>query len=302
MASPEWYFSTMAQTIAALAGFIITILIVVHQLEQRQRARRSNELRELLTDIQDKYVKILYYTMSAIEQPYDSDITIQVDNKEESDVVDWNLDEVSKSGTPVGTKMWIYIFQISQILEGISPSENKEEHLLLTKEELSLILGRLDFICQSVIGGKDTLENEIDIRSDGNIKATSDLFRPDSINYPDLGEWFAVQFDEYDERHRLEGKCLVSIDNLFDELKKDMENVDALSSNTYMEDDTTITNYSKPILVLLIFGVLLPILSLLSYPIITVEQSLLFLYEIILLFVASVSAFYIGSQAWEEFH
>ena len=67
MASAEWFFSTMAQTGSALLGLLISLVLVVHQLNQRERRKRTEELRDYLLDINNKYDGVLFTIMDAIQ-------------------------------------------------------------------------------------------------------------------------------------------------------------------------------------------------------------------------------------------
>lgn len=59
MASPEWFFSTIAQAAAAIVGFVIAFSAIIYQMERRRREQRTEELREHLSDLHSKYMDVI---------------------------------------------------------------------------------------------------------------------------------------------------------------------------------------------------------------------------------------------------
>lgn len=59
MAEPEWFFSTLAQASAAIAGLIIAFSVVLYQLERERHERRTEHLREELIQFRNKYENII---------------------------------------------------------------------------------------------------------------------------------------------------------------------------------------------------------------------------------------------------
>ena len=301
MASAEWFFSTMAQTVSALLGFLITLVLVIHELDQREKRTRTEELRNYLLDIQKKYDGVLYTVMEAINQPFNDSISVSV----EPDRISINeiIDDISFENIPTATKIWLLSYKIDNIISEIEPAEAPKEDRLLGENEIQQLIKASEYILEKTEGNESELITEINEKGQfEDIGVSEAVFEMDDIDHPDLDQWFDDVLREGDRRRSLDGQDILSISNLFNEFDEDMRKAKRLANNTLLSDTTILSRTKVPILVILLSGVFLPLSALISPPFefLEIDGSDLVFYESSLLIISFLAFFWLLYRIKDE--
>lgn len=293
--APE-FFSTMAQTASALIGFLITIVLVIHQLNQQERRTRTEELRSHLLDIQKKYKEVPFTVMEAIDQPFSQNISTNKDLNETS--IQEIIEDANpgSNSIPVATKIWLLSYKIDSIISDISPAESPERDRLLNNGEIQQLIKACEYILDETEGKDSGLIAEINDKDQAEeVGVSTSIFKMDDIDYPDLDQWFNEVLGEEDRRRSLDGSDILSISNLINELNEDMKKAERLADNTILTNTTIISQTKVPFTVMLLSGVILPLSALIPPPIryLSITGSELIFYQSTLLAVSFLSFFWL---------
>lgn len=168
MASPEWFFATIAQAIATIVGFVIAFSAVIYQIERQRREQRTEHLRDNLSDIRTKYQDLIAVmatsfgkrvdlefesmgpsdpkyrgvasddypgdhpglnTREAIQDYLDDPLKIDPDEFEDQ------LEEWEMVDKPMTILTYFHLRRINTLLDRIQPSSDTTSHYLLSTNE-----------------------------------------------------------------------------------------------------------------------------------------------------------------------
>lgn len=187
MASPEWFFSTIAQATAAIVGFVIAFSAVIYQNERQRREQRTESLREGLSELRTKY-KDIVETMSTsfgkrvdleLESMGPSDpkyrdadpadypgdhlgletraaIQEYLDDPLNSDATEFEdqLEEWERVDKPITILTYFHLLRVRDLLDRIQPSSNTTSHYLLSLDEFDTLGESLE-ILTNIFGHTD---------------------------------------------------------------------------------------------------------------------------------------------------
>lgn len=303
MTSPITFFNVLAQITATLLSILIAIALVVHQLDEREKRKRTEILRQDLTKIRNKYGKILYTAMEMVQQPFDDVPSSEIDEMQDdnpSEIV--HRDDIKFSNHPVANRIWILSFKIDQILEEISPDEDIRKDNLLSKDQLNQLSVCADYINDNIKSGNDNLRIEISDEFNERVHIRDEIFEQDDIIYQDLGEWYSIHNDKKAQQSNLNGKTILSLSKLFNEMEDDIEKVNMHSENTVLCDNKSINNMFWPSVVTFVSGIALPVLFFIPSPIeiLVLDGIHLVIYQYFLLTVTLLSISHLFSTLWSE--
>jgi hypothetical protein len=299
MASPEWFFSTLAQSSAALIGFIIAIATVQYQFERRRIDKRTEELRDELRKMKNKY-RSIFTTISITLDDKGFDILannhIHEYNKELTELVD----EIhsGKYENPRVIETAAYLARIGHLISQIKPSDNPRENYLIRKDKITelseLGIGMLiwfstlesqrkdgksgiDFSTfpSSTFAGRvdedgtsiSELAHELGINEE--IEYTTDFFEEDGFTTGELNEitqFLDEHFEPENHTSPLTGTNLISLNRIFLQFENDMSNVRSKQNDTLLDYEPKIKPILKISVWLAVAGVFLPTLALSTVP------------------------------------
>ncbi|WP_148286701.1 hypothetical protein [Halarchaeum acidiphilum] len=291
MASSAWFFSTIAQTVAALTGFIISIIALVRQFEEREKRSRTDELRSTLREFQGKYKDEIYEVMKKVEAPFSTSPPPQVDNLEDSDITDICREEEYTFGdNAYSNRVWCLCHKLTNILDDISASEKPEQHYLLSSQQIEELEQCSAYLSSHVVDG-DEFKNEIEQAKGEPISQSDNVFNSEN-QYADLQSWFQSNFQNSDREAELDGNDLASLRSFFNELDRDVHKISIQSENTVINEKSITDDLITPLSLLVLSGIVLPIMSLWTFPdkLSFVTANSLLLYQAILV-LASFSIF-----------
>lgn len=306
MPSPEWFFSTLSQSMGAIVGFIITIAAVLYQLEKNEKQNRTARLREELIEFEKKYNNAIFSAIEGLKQPFEDSLPSSEYDPENSSLEDIkNIPDEDLEGHPITSRVWMVSYHISCLLDRVSPDESPERHYLLSKADVEEIEASAEYLSNHIIGEGDSIVYEISYSGavdKDEISASDEIFDTESIEYIDLDRWFSSHFEQHQEESQLDGSDLISLHNFYQELYHDSRILAKSSQNTILEQNSTISKLLAPIIGLIIVGVVLPLLSLLSLPGggISIGYTLLSIYQATLVGVSTFLSIHIICAIWSN--
>lgn len=278
MASPEWFFSTLAQSSAAIAGLVIAFSAVLYQLERQRREKRTDELREVLIDFQDEHhrqIKAYQLGFSKLlnveskdRYDYITDNYSPIDQERE-DVVQ-SLSSDNRIDHPKICYIWLNLFTIEDVLTNIQPSSDRSSHYLLSLEQFETLddsIGELYYFFTT----PDALSKIMDEFEEifPGIDITKNVVQI-SAPYQD-----AILNAETTENHEIEndggndGVVFVSIQDINQyvaSLNLDFQTAYAKKGRTILYPSQTVTGIVKISGILVMTGVFLPMVFLFTLP------------------------------------
>lgn len=304
MASPEWFFSTMAQSVAAIIGFIMAFTAVLYSLERQRREERTDDLRAELIDLRDKYIDILDKIESALfDRLFQDDIKDKIGDKDaqkRKKEIEEIIDEENIKN-PDTMFFWWHVNRITNLLDDIEGSSDPMSLLLdldqmdKLRESIEWITNRLhptdrDFLKQlyTELGGKKDPKNVISTNILTEKKEGLDPNMSERKATKDLKYWFKQKSTP---RIGVTGNDLRSWRYLFNALDSDFDKVDKIKGYTILDFSP---NSKKIIMVsgvLTIPGIFLPLLFLLT-GIETILSTTMVIYYQIITFV--LTTFLVG--------
>lgn len=296
------FFSTIARVTAAVIGFIATIGIAIHQLETRERRRRTQELREILIGAKNKYSQLMFEIAEMIEQPFDEEFVPdgnQLDIEESSvqEIINANSSTFDK---PVHSKTSILLIKSGRILDSISPSENAKEDNLISKSDITDLQNSCDYIYKYMSDPDSPIFQEYEEElSRQEVGLSSNIF--DSHNsgeYENIEDWIDDNVNSSESKEQLSGKNIISVANIFREFESDLNIISKKLENTIIDGDINIIDDKIYPIGLLISGVILPLCGLMAYPnwVPTISGTVLFAYQMLLMASTIVFGYYTIDQ------
>lgn len=293
--SSESFFITLAQISASLTGFTIAIAIVIHQLESRERRKRTAELRDELEGVKQRYNnEVLYSVMEIIEQPFQGTVPENIDNIEKISIKDL-LENDYFDNNIHANQIWYLTYKLSNELSDVSPSKKPDSHYLIPLEELKQISNSVGYINKHIDDGNVGLRAEIERqRGVGNMSLTKNIFDTNKTDYNGYSSWLETTFSNYEQEGMRTGNDLHSLSEFFSKLEKDMNAIVKNANNTILDEETVFEGVFLKLAGAVLTGILLPILSLLNNPGYVPQLSGYFLtgYQLFLLLI-TVGLFYL---------
>lgn len=267
MADPAWFFSTLAQSTAAIIGFIIAFSAVLYQLDRQRRERRTQELREELIDFEDEYDEVLVNARFLILDSFPEEDTINEEGPAKfvsgNEGIEMLFDAVRN------------FERISDLFDGLDHSPNPKRDYLISDEEFEELASAVEALSDTF-----SLEDSDGIRAELHRLTgipKSDLwdanvfgYRVDSPKEADptcysynIQEW---ALGGSGTSRVLTGQTLRSLNTVVRRLERDFHAVEAKKRNTLVgyEPDVKYPLFLSGIL--LVIGVFLPMLFIMSPP------------------------------------
>ena len=303
MTTPVWFFSSLAQSIAAIAGFIITVGTVIYQLDQNERRNRTESLRKKLREYNNKYEPAINSTMELLKQPYDDETPTEL--PEDSDLSPSRISCVvdkKEREYPVRDEIWMYCRNISVIMEKITNEDDSGELFLLSEDDIEELATSAERLSNLVYRGEYTLQNSIKkAKGKDDISVKECVFDEKNTEYICLNDWFDQHLETHRQSEYLNGTNLISISTLFNELRYDSRLIKTESKHTSLTKNIQLISLLRPILLLVLFGIITPLAMIiklqteLNIPYITIIHV-----QLLLLLIVSGLISYIVYITWIE--
>lgn len=269
MADPAWFFSTLAQAIAAIIGFFIALATVIYQLDKVEKRRKTEDLRESYKEFKEYYLPhyrvMSFQVLSLIDERLPDQLAESDDLEErERELLEQDFD------MPHTIYLWSLIRDINIKLKSIGPAAQPENHYLLTEDELEELEDRIgeinEFINEGTLGNDTPLLDEIEETHGlnwGDIMYGEEL-RNIFYDYETISEKFDVDieretFDIYNNLSTIGSAPFI--------LMLGVQGKKHEMSNTILDKDAWLEPFFKKSMVLVLIGVVLPICALIAPPI-----------------------------------
>ena len=306
MASAAWFFSTLAQSSAAIVSFIVAFSTVHYQLEKREVNKRNKEFRQDLTEFYDKYNNVVgfLYNYLAIQGDESFERIYTDDLELESYFLKGQYDvekDLKKTNTAF---VWSLIYRIDCTLAEIDSNRNEGNKGLISEQHINNLIDcsanlsniadvRLanaiarynneedsiadDWVRELTEESVATPDTEVIDTSPENVRDLLDepeTFSDNQIERMDtayIKNWIEEYVDMNNPSIHLQdteinGRNLYSLSLLFNELNRDAIDIKSSSKGTVITEGTSYHLDNKRIAFLLIVGVFLPIFLLITLP------------------------------------
>jgi hypothetical protein len=313
MVNPAWFFSTLAQAVAAIVGLLVSLSAIQYQLERQRRERRTEDLRQATQAFQDKFEHIIAALGSGFAPVANKSFIGKTWNMNIPGD-DINLDIVLNShisilniayGAPIATLYWAHLSRISNILIfGVEPSSDPQSHYLFSDIHFDRLRESTRWLDTHLDGRSILIESLYDdLEIPGNNHHVKDVF---TTNLPgqSVQDWLQ-QYQSYasDQTTLLSGKNIQSYRRVAGELHTDFRNLDSLRANTIRTFDPNINNILYKSALLMVVGVFIPMISMISnidgvLP--AYSPFLLSFYEIVLFGIVLIITISLLSEIQEE--
>lgn len=295
MASPERFFSTLAQSSAALIGLIIAIATVQYEFERRRVDERTESLREQFEQLKDKYERVFDVLIEGLERRSSDESLIEVftDNKHESiDATNGfnDLDITYPKTFTVFSLLILIIRPLSQLKRSNNPAKN----FLLTESELAQMHTASTHLNQIFTppeyrlkmpfsSNEDTHTDEeyesflqelsSELAGVNNVSEFTNLFdEEDYVQYTNVEEenivvdWLVDYRGFEPDELKYSGRDIGSLKFLFSEFNRDIGSIMSNTGDTLVTYEPKIIPILKLSFWLAVVGVLIPIATLLTIP------------------------------------
>jgi len=268
MISPAWFFSTLAQVCAALLGFIITLAVAIHQLEIREKRKRTDELRTSLIDANDKYNNIMLEIIEVIDLPFQNkfvpdDYGIAINETDVNQIIDMSNEQFDR---PLCSKISMLAYRCASILDEISPSDCAKQDNLISQSQITELQRAGEYISDITSKPDGALIREIESQSEVNdISLSDEIFQnSDNHKYEEIDQWISNNINGKNRKSNLSGSNLISISNIFKEFREDMSNISMKAEQTILNNDQQYRRASLYGGLMVIFGIILPLSALIE--------------------------------------
>jgi len=284
MVNGAWFFSTLAQSTAAIASFIIAISTIFYQLERRRVNERTDEVCDELTKLRQRY-EFIIDTISGnfddrlgdeIDTPYLTDTNIGPNDLRKKIDADEKL-ELSSTAL-----VWGLLYRIFTCLLKIEPSKEPNSHNLLSQEEINRIRScsihlreLMDVRVARYYVNEGKIESAFVDRLVDELIGESAAEPHQQIadqNVSEIENWVDEHIeDSYFKtgrisRAEIDGGNFDTLMAIFENLSRDSDYIYELSKNTILAEESSFSNDRKYILALVIIGVFIPMVPLLAVP------------------------------------
>lgn len=308
MVEAHYFYSTLAQASAAIVGFIIAVAAALYSLERQRVERRTNEYRDALTELRNRYGFALM-TLDSMLKSEGAETTPQMsdDLSLDSDELEDLVYEEYKH-KPVTSLFLAHVQRILGIFNQIEP----ESDYTLSTSELDSLNRSVTWLYRHCYHLKDTPDSTIQDfveevtgkpYSDQDDSATIQLFGDSEgvqgFHAFQLEKWFRErqaidteilrpnptdeETDEIsDKNDYLTGDNFWSLKTLSEYLMHDFRKVRREASGTVIDYESGIRPVVKISTYLILVGVILPTMFLFSSPV-TLPLWLILMSQILLL-------------------
>lgn len=275
MVSSAWFFSTLAQATAAIIGLTLAFTISTHLSRRERQKARTDELREELADLREKYQYVLD-TMSRALRDSDAQFNtpdIRFDlTGEQNDVEQWAAQQPDSETA----RAWAYISGAAAILSNI---DVLSEYTLDRKQfsQLNGAATELKNLFRRSGGIDETLYQQITQTDTGSVP--SDYYFEDILEENNRVEsWWSRYSTTYHDNiagvrpndPAFTGKNLFSWAMLFEDMERDGIEIGSHAVGTEVTSDFMSPRFVERVIwtsmKLGFVGVLLPSLFLISSP------------------------------------
>jgi len=272
MVNPAWFYSTLAQSSAAIIGFIIAFTAVIHQLERQTRERRTQELREILSTFEEDYRIVLMDLQFLMIETFPPIEWSEIDDQV---ILTENIEEYEPALEFANTALSLY-----RKIESLDYSKNPREDYLLDSAELTELREEAQILHQLASNFEDDgLSNalvELSGFSDQDMNRAEILgiqeeFIDDDTNQPPgvassvsgINSWLSKKrHTEFDG----DSLDLRTVSRVTRELQKDASKIDSKSGNTLVGYEPEVKSVILTSVSLLLVGVFTPIIFLMTPP------------------------------------
>lgn len=265
MVDTAWFFSTLSQATAAIVGLLVSARLIQYQLERQRRERRTEDLREEIQELEEKFGHILPPMVGTFADSADILFLHHVHDLSMTED-ELNLNIAMKSSVPTVTLYWAHMARISHILmDGIHPSPNPRAHYLFSKEEFDRLRESTTWLKNNVDERSQFIEYlYADLGLSAKKPYTENGLHPDPPGET-LQDWLQ-RYQDYATRHSslLSGKNLQSYQRVFGELHRDFQRLDSLRENTIITFNPGINPFLAKAAALIFVGVILPLAAITS--------------------------------------
>jgi hypothetical protein len=297
MVNPAWFFSTLSQGTAAIAGLLVSARLIQYQLERQRRLRRTEELRTETREFKKKFGHII----SPITGTFASSADLSFFTETQSLTLpgdELNLKIAMQANMPVVTLYWAHFARISYVFRtGGGPSPKPKQHSLFSEKEFDRLRESIGWLKRNIDERSMFIDNlYADLGIQGKQKYSKDVFDPDPPG-ESLQDWLQRYLD-YAARHSslVSGKNLSSYQRVIGELNRDFQRLDSLRENSLITFNPNIASFLAKSFLLIVVGVILPLAATVSntpqfLSWLILDSTALFLYQILLL-AATVALIY----------
>lgn len=289
MVEPHYFFSALAQSSAAVAGFVVAIAVALYSLERQKIERRTDEYRDALLELRNRYGFPLRTLSGMLNNEGGNELEDSLDlaiRREELEEIAYEESE----DYPVTSLFLAHVERMLQLLTRISP----ENDYLLSADELDALQGSVHWFHDNfyqINSTSSALIEEITGKpytEFKNVAAIRIFERHDEeltgFNAFQLREWFnersqvepevmRPRFENRGEGRRdlddefLTGDSFWTLKSLAEYLTHDFRRVRRESSGTVIRYQSGIRPVVKVATYLILIGVFLPMAFLFSSPI-----------------------------------
>jgi hypothetical protein len=168
MASPEWFFSTLAQSSAAIIGFVLAFSAVIHQLERQQREKRTDKLRDELIELRYKYGNVIH-NMILLLTSIEPKVTELEENGYKLEQTAVSPEEVlnkfrnnSDILHPRSASISLFLSHVMGFLQRISADSGSTRDYLLSSDKFDMMRSAIEDIDHLMFGEYDNTQELFD--------------------------------------------------------------------------------------------------------------------------------------------
>jgi len=272
MSSPAWFFSTLAQSAAAVIGLTVAFTVSTH-LSRRERVNRKTErLRKELIDFRNRYRDILFNMSDVFDEQANFNCSYDVGKdlaEGEFDRTQW----AESQPAPVAAEFWACFYGIAHMLTNINDLNN-----LPNDREFGRLREAVDRLGEMVRVGNDASKDFYEEITDTSADSSDSHYYHEDI-FEELGRmkhWLTYTTNArrintvtvVPDDNRLTGKNIFSLATMIKEMNGDSTDIAPLTADTQITDEFMSPDYTQRIVrtsgKLGIVGVLIPVVLLIS--------------------------------------
>jgi len=276
MASPAWFFSTLAQAAAAIIALTIAFTITSHSTRREYIQDRSDRFREHLIRYQEKYQGIMDNMAHAVSEEVNFDYDGARFDLVEDDAESW----AATQNDPKAALLWAYLSGVGGILADVDPALGPN----IEDSEMGALHVAGRNVVPLLTRGSDSVEeiyNAVEGVDVPNNFYFEDIFdegrRVEAWVSRNLTERYENQLGVQPGEMPLSGKNFYSWVTLLEEFRLDTKVLTGRTPATELTDFMS-PRFAGRIMItsfkLAIFGVFIPIIFLISSPEATVPSQI----------------------------
>lgn len=264
MASPGWFFSTLAQVTATIAGFIIAFSGVLHQLERQRRESVTEELRDDILDFEEKYVPVIAAIRAVLQFTFPS-----IDSEEEQGEL--KIVEADHTNShSAAFRVVDSLLTLEDLIDETGSYWRHKRDYLWTEQEFDILDENLAYMSSQIRSNSETdflseLASISDVSSEEVWK--SNVVYSDDLLTHDIREYMENKYPEdMVSRHNLDGTNMRSISFVLRDLSRDFQKLNMKKERSTVGYEPNMRPIFGAVGLLLVFGVFIPLWMLVSAP------------------------------------